>query len=60
VATIFSYVYNVEIYLIKSGYYNVYHVEIWLLYVSFSLLFRATLKFWLPNGYMVPIKITSG
>jgi hypothetical protein len=45
-----------EIFLIKSGYHNEHHVEIWLLYFSFSLLFRATLKFWLPYGYMMTVK----
>ena len=46
-----------EIFLIKSGSRNEHHVEIWLLYISFSLLFRATLKFWLPYGYMMIEKI---
>jgi hypothetical protein len=45
-----------EIFLIKSGYHNEHHVEIWLLNFSFSLLFRAILKFWLPYGYMKPVK----
>jgi hypothetical protein len=45
-----------EIFLIKSGYYNEHHVEIRLLYFSFSLLFRVMLKFWLPYGYMMPVK----
>jgi hypothetical protein len=46
VATIYNYDYNMEIFLIKSSYYNVHHVEILLLCFSFSPLFRATLNFW--------------
>jgi hypothetical protein len=30
--------------------------KIWHLYFSFSLLLAAKLKFWLPYGYMVPVK----
>jgi hypothetical protein len=36
------------IFLIESSYRYEYLVEIWLLNFSFSPLFRATLKFWLP------------
>jgi hypothetical protein len=42
--------------LIKSGYHNIDHVEIWSQYFSFSSLFRAMLKFWLPYGYRMPLK----
>jgi hypothetical protein len=49
-----------EIFLIKSGYYNEHHVEILFLCFSFSPIFRATLNFWLLYGYIMPVKKSLG
>ena len=56
VATICNYDHNMEIFLIEFGNNNEHHIEIWLLNFSFLPVLRATLKFWLPYGYMIQVE----